>query len=52
MKRITPRPGEEVFYVCTPCDSVRHPFHDEEIDLAVTAKERSSFDERQYISVF
>jgi hypothetical protein len=41
--------AEETFYFCSPCDSVRHPFdEDEEIELAVTARERGFFDRRLF----
>jgi len=53
MKRLRSSADEEIFYFCSPCDSVRHPFdEDEEIEVAVTARERGFLERRQFALSF
>jgi len=41
MKCLPTERGEQIFYFCSPCDSVRDDLdEDEEVELALTARER------------
>jgi hypothetical protein len=43
MKCLPTERGEQIFYFCSPCDSVRDEF-DEDVELALTVRERSLAD--------